>query len=405
MNSRLKVLYIDFNLLYINPTRSLIPAVLSHVFDAAFFGPGYVDVETLRGGLDSFIEIHGPFDFVLANEHTLFSELWEGKSLSEGHKKNYARKFNDGYFRHATRMYKSFLSINAVKGALLFESDFHSFTQRRIQILESFDGVIIAPGEQFVRSVDELPFLKNEMFAWRVNDNWFHFVQQNRKRIISLPAFVSETEFFWLPIAERRVPWCVPGSRYWARKEAQKNLHATGIHYTGGGLRRIVSTLEVLHPRPYASPLLQKYLNYLFRKIIESAKYAYTCGSGVGYPIRKFFEIPGLGAVLACLPCNGFDALGFKDKVNALACQPENILEVHRFLEDNPEKAQAIADAGRKLIWEKHSTYARSIQLHETLLSIRKGEFGGSHWLDGNFYIVKETLEEQQEAKSKAIEL
>jgi hypothetical protein len=106
--------------------------------------------------------------------------------------------------------------------------------------------------------------------------------------------------------------------------------------------------------------------------------------------VRKFFEIPALGSVLVCMPCNGFEALGFENGVNAMVARPDQIPEVHAFLEAHPEEAQNIADAGRELIWEKHTVQARAAQLAASLDAILSGRFKGSYWEKGEFCLEGE---------------
>jgi spore maturation protein CgeB len=99
--------------------------------------------------------------------------------------------------------------------------------------------------------------------------------------------------------------------------------------------------------------------------------------------LRKYFEIPALGSVLVCLPCNGFEELGFRDKVNAMICEPDQLPELARWLNENTDKAQEIADAGRRLITERHTIEARACQLKTALESVLAGKWRGGVWRDG----------------------
>jgi hypothetical protein len=53
-----------------------------------------------------------------------------------------------------------------------------------------------------------------------------------------------------------------------------------------------------------------------------------------------------------------------------------------------PERAQAIASAGRKLVLERHSLAARTGQLAQCLDAIEAGAFGGSAWKQGEFQVL-----------------
>ena len=128
-------------------------------------------------------------------------------------------------------------------------------------------------------------------------------------------------------------------------------------------------------------------LRWGFRRALRQARYAFTCGSILRWPIRKFFEIPAQGCVLVCQPAEGFADLGFVDGVNALSASPSNLPDVQSMLDADPNRAQQIADAGRALILEKHEVSARARQIGTALKLITEGRFAGSRWLDGEFML------------------
>ncbi|MGE5403346.1 MAG: glycosyltransferase, partial [Candidatus Saccharibacteria bacterium] len=301
----------------------------------------------------------------------------------------YTLKFDINQIFQVTKMYDAFRSRPETTFALLFESDFYNFSQEKCRIIDESCRFILCMGSQFVRPVGELAYLKNEFFASHANDNWFDFLNNNGSRIVSLPAFVSEHEFSWLPLAERKYLWSIMGARYWARVEGRKLLDENNIKWTGKWLPRVITLLEKAGIKPFTRPVLQNAINYLFFDALESSKYSYTCGSGLGYPIRKFFEIPARGAVLVCLPCSGLEALGFIDSINTITCLPHELIKVNNELNSDPQKAQAIADAGRNLIWEKHTLAARARNVEAALQAIKSGTFSGSYWEKGSFYLVE----------------
>ena len=58
----MKILALDANVTYMNPTRNLMPVLLAQLGDVRFYGPGYVSSSELKLGLKEFILKHGPFD-------------------------------------------------------------------------------------------------------------------------------------------------------------------------------------------------------------------------------------------------------------------------------------------------------------------------------------------------------
>ena len=132
-----------------------------------------------------------------------------------------------------------------------------------------------------------------------------------------------------------------------------------------------------------------EFLNRDFRQRLAMSRYAYTCGSGLDMPIRKFFEIPAGGTVLACRPFTGFADAGFVDGVNAVVCEPQDIMDVHRTLVADPARAQRIADSGRRLVAQYHSTAARAEQLRRLFEMVAAGRFAGAGWSGGKFIVAE----------------
>ena len=76
-----------------------------------------------------------------------------------------------------------------------------------------------------------------------------------------------------------------------------------------------------------------------------------------------------------------------KHDVNRIAAAPKDVPEVGDYLDSNPEVAQSVADAGRRMIWEKHSVHARGRQLKRLLHAIVQGRFKRAVWDKGEFVI------------------
>jgi hypothetical protein len=76
--------------------------------------------------------------------------------------------------------------------------------------------------------------------------------------------------------------------------------------------------------------------------------------------IRKFLEIPAAGTVLVAAPCVGTAELGFVDRQTLGACAGAGLFGAHRGPIADPDRAQAIADAGRRLIVDSDYRKKRS---------------------------------------------
>ncbi len=383
-----RILVLDINAKFYIPTREFVPILLKKLGNVTFFGPGYVDRETLKLGFSAFIAENGPYDVVFATEHVLFAYMAQMRSI----KKCYSvyHNFFFGYedLQSLVIIRRDFEQYGGLKIALLMESDYYNFQEQQIQMLQEHVSYCVGYNNQLNAPVASLSFLKKERFASHATDTWFRFVEAHKERIIAFPAFVHDTEFSFLPLGLRKHNWVVPGTPYWARREAFSRLEEMGECCKTNRMQPFFSVLNKLKLRPLGRSLGQVVYQTSFRNLIQSSKYCYTCGSGLGYPVRKFFEIPALGSVLVCMPCNGFEALGFENGVNAIVAHPNEIPDVHAFLEAHPEEAQGIADAGRKLVWEKHTVQARAAQLAASLDAILSGSFKGSYWEKGEFCLV-----------------
>lgn len=384
----MRLLLLDATLCYLNPTRMLLPAVLAETgAELAFFGPGYTASGELASGLEAFIAAHDPFDAVLATEHILWAR--PAVSTPSVYRQLYDLDFPADDLRQCIAIAEALRRLPLRRVACLMETDYYNLQPWKIEHLDRYFPYVIGWGEPFVRPVDKLPELARETFGACANDNWLDFARSNAHRLVSLPHFVGLHEVWQGDIRHRAHDWAVPGTPYHARRVVRSLLPPRRV-ITRQRLRlRLVEVMRRLRLRPMGRKVVQDWLNAGFRAEIRSARHAFTCGSGLAWPIRKFFEIPALGTLLVCKPCSGFSDLGFVDGVNAVACEPERILELDAWLRTEPDRAAAIARAGQALVLRQHGTTARAAQLREALAAIVDGSFAGSRWEQGAFRVLR----------------
>ena len=70
----MKILYLDNNLIYINPTRNNIPILLKSIGELYVYGLGYQSDAILSQGAEKFYDENGPFDIVITNEIVIFGD-------------------------------------------------------------------------------------------------------------------------------------------------------------------------------------------------------------------------------------------------------------------------------------------------------------------------------------------
>jgi hypothetical protein len=381
-----RILFLDVAVAYINPTRNLLPRLVDQAGDVTFFGPGYVPSEVLRRGLHSFIAEHGPFDVALATEHIVFALVPGDPRTETLYRRNYRRfHFPVSDLGERGRILDDLGRSACVTVAMLLESDFYDFSQQQIDHIHQRFQFVATWGAQFVRPISSLSRLRLEHFAHRATDRWHDFVAANAGRVVPLLHFVADDEFCFVSLAHRPRTWSVPGTRYEARQRAVEALSRRGI--TTRRRLPVAGMLSRAGLRPFSWHWFLAYYQDSFREEIRQSRYAFTCGSALGYPIRKFFEIPAMGSVLACVPCQGFEELGFRHGINAFASPPESLPDLTRELEADSGRAQAVADAGRELVATRHSLNARAEQLALALERLVSGRWRGAVWRAGELVL------------------
>lgn len=381
----IRLLYVDANASFINPTRNLLPVALMAAADVTFFGPGHVSSDVLARGLSAFVDARGPFDVVASNTLVLFSDMKDPAAYAETVKRAYAYEGEPDDLHYLPVLAKQFASLDIPRIAILLENDFYNWTTRERDLVESRADVFIGFGEELSPHLADMPYVKMERFASQATDIWADFAHRHKSRIASLPHFVSESEFNITPLSARPHLWSIMGVQYHARGVARDALRAISVEpIMDSRFRRVLSLLRKLRLLRGEKRIVQRFLNQDFGDRIAATRFSYTCGSGLMMPIRKFFEIPAAGAVLVCRPFHGFSALGFEDGVNCIVSEPERIADVHQRLTYEPEFAQRVASAGQKLVLERHALSARARDLGEILRAIAAKRFAGSEWVGGH---------------------
>jgi hypothetical protein len=388
----MRILIVDFAYQNINRTVMLWQIAWRQVGDATFFGPGHVSDEEWCAGLSAFIRRNGRFDVIVCAElvvSALSSEL-RRDVLVKAVENTYECPFDIGSaIDGCARNFAELLEADAVRILSMLEFDSYNMYASHRRRLDETDLYVVGWGEDFIQPKAALTDLERESFGGSANDRWHDFVTQNRARVISSPAMVAETEFHWSTLSSRADRWAVQGARYYARQEVRRRLREAGRPFVGRALVNLISIIHRIDPCILRWPSVRTMLNHRWEQGFRTSRYAFTCGSALRFPIRKYFEIPASGAVLAAQPCNGFAALGYRDGENAVVTEPETVLEVDARLRQDTEWAQKVSNAGRELVWDRHRVGARAGQYARAVEAIAGGCFHGSRWIDGEFVVVE----------------
>lgn len=380
----IRVAWLDVDARFVNPTRSLLPAALAMGCDVSFFGPGHVTSERLARGLAAFLDETGPYDVVAANSHVVHADIVDPPPDERAFRRHYAFRFPGADLARLPEIARALGSVSLPRVGVFLESDYYNWSAAEIDRVDARLDAVVGFAPPFWGPRSAMPHLADESFASRATDAWSDWVARNAHRAVPMLPMIDARELAFAPLAQRTTDWTILGIGYAARAEAARRLSQAGLSpVPSTRLRRALGALKRFGVLRGETDLAIDLLNRDFYRRLAASRYSYTCGSGLGMPIRKFFEIPAAGAVLVCRPFFGFAEAGFADGVNAIVCEPQDVLDAHRQLEADPQRAQEIADAGRRLVARRHSVAARAGQLRAILERAAQRRPLRSAWRDG----------------------
>lgn len=386
MEKRPSILYLGFNRSYTNPTAETELRILGAIANLDYFGPGFCNKDQLALGINKWYEKNKPYDFLIVDSY-----VFEQDRIREREKPfigDFIRFNPQDYFKYAQGYQKFFLEQKGNK-ILIGNWDTFGISEEIIdRLIKSNTLIIDTTGTSLQKS--KIDIEKEYGEPCYGNDNWFHFINNYKEKIISIPHTIATSEFDYTPLSGRKNLFSVVGAKYPERINAKKLLPTSNKFLDFANYIKFNLRLKFIKSMSYGQliNLKHKYLS-----LISDSKLCYTSGGPWLYPVRKYFEIPARGAVPIGWHCNGFENLGFVDKENFLVAKSNDELQyiLNNYSDD---EFQSIASAGRNLIWEKHSEWARSLQIKDSLYKILNGNFNGSYWEKGEYkhFLEKEVL-------------
>jgi hypothetical protein len=393
--TRPRALFVGINYRYINPTHGLIPTLFGRALETRFYGPGFVSQAVLDRGIASYVDSLDGVDVIIATKDLCANH--DAERLSR-FLHRYAVMLNGGQVtRNSLTDIRSFLKANRRRAICpLTDVDPHSAPQADLDNFRAHAEHFMLWGNQFLNTLGDEAlvaqewYLQRKLRAGHALGLLDRFAAEESTRIVSLGMFVSESEFHWGGLVDRPYDVSVPGSSYIRRKQLISALARNGnFRMPRNFYRPFYQIAERLGLRPYARFQLLNLYNHLFHRSLCQSKSCITDGGANNYPVRKFFEIPAAGALMLCAPATGMDALGFCDRMQYFAAPDASATEeILHDLTQNVERYEPIADAGRRLVFEKHSLAARAEQLRRAIARILEGTFRGSRWDNGEFVCI-----------------
>jgi hypothetical protein len=393
----MKLLYTDVYAHSINPSHRLTAAMAAGAADEiTFYGPGFSSAGELESGVLAFAERTGPYDAVMVGPATAL--LADTPAKREGSARYWTRFAAQS--STSSRILAYYQDIQDAlprlparrRIAALSSFDYYAATARHTDLLDALDADVIASDAQFVPTLEQLPeWVWQEGHFQRkrhmISSEWNKFLTRRADRVLSLPHFVSEEEVSFRGLGERRNRIAVPGVEYVQRARALKALHAHGIRPGRKWIFHLWRAADHARLPAFSRYVPLRLYNNAFLGNLMDSRFVFTAPEGFGITVRKFFEIPAAGALMLCMPPIGFEALGFRAGEHYVGVAPEALPEAVAELERDPDRAQAIASAGRMLVFEQHTLRHRIRQLAACFAAMDRGQFAGSDWSQGQFRV------------------
>lgn len=382
----MRLLFVGFNREYVNRTLSiLLRAVRAH-HTLDMFGPGFQQHDVVARGPERWLEAHGPYDLVLFESY-----VFEHDAVAVRERPfagDCLRMRRQDFFTQGPALQAFVLRYSGAK-VFISNWDVYSVSQDRVRQLDE-SGAYICDGSMSRFTIEE----KQQMFGGlhavggesrgfvggRGTDNWLNFLRARRQRLLEVPHCIGLEQTSFTPLISRPVQFAVPGTSYRERKDVYGllTLRQRGQQV----IDRVAAKLHGL--RDTLSPSRIRQLHAQYDDGIARSRLAFTSGSVYRSAVRKYFEIPALGAVPVGQVVEGFDDLGFKNGHNFVVAEtPGDVRRVIFELKD--DDAQVIASRARQFVIDTHSEPARARQLAESFARISNGTFRGSYWSNGSY--------------------
>ncbi len=374
----MKICYFGLNRRYFNKSYQLYPRIVAESGITTFIGPGYCHAKTF----ENMTEFRKKFDFVEADlvvcDMDTFGYEFFGFNLDRSY-----YNFTAETLKKFAKLFDSILPDIKCPVIVYCNFDHYHAPSKLTEKLIKNSAYVISRDRDFWRPKELLVDTLKETHFNAMTDNWYSYVIENNDRVISLPHFITPDEVK-LDNRERDIDVSILGVKYYYRLEAIKALKAAGINCVTGELKRkLISKLMQWFPAKFQSSY-----NASFVKILERSKASFTCGSALGYPLRKYLEIPAAGSILLCKPFLNFHNLGYKSGENCFSVDENDLVEMVQEISRDYSSFSKIKVNASELLLSTHSYEARKTQLKSALQAIVKKEFNGSFWSSGSFCLV-----------------
>lgn len=203
---------------------------------------------------------------------------------------------------------------------------------------------------------------------------------------------LAEEEFLRKPAAK---VWqlCIAGASYPTRRIARRDaerrlLMLAPYRMTDFLLRKGFAQFGKWRPGQWTTETLIKARQVNQEAYVKHARLNFVCGSGLLYPVRKFFEVPAAWSTMLAYPCTGFTDYGFVDGENVVVCQPEEAGKVARHVLQDRARCERLAAKAWETVHRLHRVEQRVSDVLAALQRLSRQQLKGAEFVDGHYEIA-----------------
>lgn len=414
----MRLLIVDVNFEYKNPTYRQFYTSLLHCMEVDFFGPGYVSRECLEKGIDAYLFANGEYDAVILGTYFVYSSGEKRTRYDAYGVHRYTIPYynvNDAY-QCCGEIFKELKRLKDIIKIFLYYEDFPS--------LPAIDRDICQDLIEHNFYVMSWPIEYMEICSRNLMHNYigfnnyaYKFAEKNQSCYIPVSLHgIGYHEIFIRNFLERNYEWCIPGNRisvYPERTKAHKLLEKESEKVWNEDPFQELSVFSIKREHMEWYKFRNKsemFLSWIWKKnnfissypkmsyiaacreqymeSMRQSKFVYAEGGIANCFVRKYFEACACGAVLVGKKVSGMSEFGFVHEKNCIIV--ENYEEISGIDKKySSRQFEEIAKAGQSLIVEKHMFVHRAEALRATIKAIAQGSYNGAFWEDGN-YVIKE---------------
>lgn len=408
----MKVLVVDVNFDYKNPMYRQIYNSMSTEMEVEYFGPGYVNRNTLDKGVQAYIG-NNSYNAIIVGIYFIYG-AWEGLrydtySIHRNVIPYY--KVNDAY-QCSKRILDDLIKMNHSCKILFYYEDMGMMSDNEYKMCNSM--------------------MENNFYIWcfpttkqklsvkykYMTNNAYRLIENNKRKVIPLTIHaISSNEIFIRNYWDREYEWCIPGNRnsiyyperqkafdviskqndkVWKEDPYQKlsvnSVLPNKLHWYKfrNNQEKMISFIVQKDKfiSSYPKPEYIASCREVYMESMRNTKIVYAEGGIVDGLVRKYYEACACGALLVAKRTWDIEDMGFVDGKNCIIVDKyEELADLSKHLPELKKRAD-IAQEGQKLIINKHMFKNRVESLKMVILSINEGNYKGAYWCNGDFCLL-----------------